>query len=256
MSAIVGDRLVDRDRGAVDGLEVLAELFRRREVRHRQFPRLGLQRLDAVTEEGPYVLLAPPQRRRLGAGRRRRRVRLHGREHLTDEPGRCPGDQADGAAGPADPDEFVGRRLMVRCEHHPDAGQHGVELRVRIGQGFGVPGLPGQLHPGFGGQSLPGRQQFGRQVGGCDLGAGLRRWDGDVPRSGRDVEHPVARADPSRRHQGRTQFGDHVGHHGRIVAERPHGGVPLLQRAVLLAQVGGLVGLCGHAEAPPRWLIE
>ena len=76
--------------------------------------------------------------------------------------------------------QFVGGRLMVRCEHHPDAGQHGVELRVGIGQGLGVPGLPGQLHPGFGGDLLPGRQQLGRQVGGGHLGAGLRRRDGDV----------------------------------------------------------------------------
>ena len=48
-------------------------------------------------------VLAAPQRRRLRTGRGRRRVRLHGREHLADEAFRRPAEQPDRAAGPARP---------------------------------------------------------------------------------------------------------------------------------------------------------
>ena len=53
--------------------------------------------------------------------------------------------QADPPAGPAHPDQLVGRLLVVRREHHADGGQHGVERAVGVGQRLGVALLPGHL---------------------------------------------------------------------------------------------------------------
>ena len=43
-----------------------------------------------------------------------------------------------GAARTADAHELVGARLVVRCEHHAEAGQHDVEGRVGVGQRLGA----------------------------------------------------------------------------------------------------------------------
>src|SRR6188472_817894 len=93
---IISNEFVRRDRGPVVGLEVVAERFRTSEVRDAQIPGLGAYLLDAITEELAYVIFRSPQWRRLCSGRRRCRVRLHGREHLANEARGRPGDQADG----------------------------------------------------------------------------------------------------------------------------------------------------------------
>ena len=68
------------DGRAVEGLEVLAPVVRVREGGDRQ--RLTDQgvELDPAAEQACQVLLAAPQRRRLGSGRRRRGELLHGAE--------------------------------------------------------------------------------------------------------------------------------------------------------------------------------
>ena len=85
---------------------------------------------------------------------------------------------------------------MVRREHHPDAGQHRVELSVAERQRLGIGLLPDQADTGGRGQSLTLRQQIGHQVGGHHVRAGERGGDGRVARAGGDVEHPGAGADP------------------------------------------------------------
>jgi hypothetical protein len=81
-------------------------------------------------------------------------VRLHGGEHLTDEAGRRPRDQADRAARTADAYEFVCGSLMMWSEHHTQAGEDGVELIIAVRKGFGVRDFPGQPDTHLGGPLL------------------------------------------------------------------------------------------------------
>ena len=96
--------------------------------------------------------------------------------------------------GPADPDQLVGGLLVVRREHHADAGQHGVELAVVERQGLGVGLPPVEVDAALGGGRAPGVEQLGGQVAGDDVGAGQRGRDGGVAGAGSDVEHALARA--------------------------------------------------------------
>ena len=105
---VVGDGAVHRDGRTVVALEEVAErLARSRTARPGASAAARTTSVTAVAEQRADVLLVAPQRRRLRAGRRRRRVRLHGREHLPDEALRRPADQADRAAGAAHPDQLV-----------------------------------------------------------------------------------------------------------------------------------------------------
>ncbi len=99
---------VRRDGRAVAGLEEVPEGLGRGEALHPQRPALGPHAVHPVAEQVAHVLLVAPQRRRLGPGRRRGDVRLHGREHPADEPLGRPAEQPDGAAAAADPHELVG----------------------------------------------------------------------------------------------------------------------------------------------------
>ncbi len=177
------------------------------------------------------MVLVAPQRRRPGTGRRRR-VRLQRREQLPDEaPGR-PAEESDRAARAAHPDQLVRSALVVRREHHADAGQHHVEAAVGVGQRLGVALVPPHRHAVAGGE-LPSRgEQLRGQVGGGDPGAGQRGRDRRVPGARGHVEHPVPGAHPARRDEHRPQLRDHVGGHGRVVAQRPGRPVARLQRPV------------------------
>src|SRR5689334_20825230 len=89
-----GDAAVGRDGRPVAGLEVVPEVLGPAEEVDADAltarPYVG----DLITEERAEVILAAPQRRRLGTGRGRRRVRPHGGEHLADEALRGPAEQA------------------------------------------------------------------------------------------------------------------------------------------------------------------
>jgi hypothetical protein len=61
---------------------------------------------------------------------------------------------------------------MRRREHHPDAGEHGVEGTGVIGQVFGVGLFPGELDTRGGGIAAAGLEEFGGEVTRDDLGAG------------------------------------------------------------------------------------
>src|SRR5215469_13117091 len=90
---------------AVAPLEVVAEPGAGREWDRDVLP-AGLEELDPVAEQRGDMPFVAPQRRGLRAGRRWRRVRLHQGEHLPDEAVGSPAEQADRAAGAADPHEL------------------------------------------------------------------------------------------------------------------------------------------------------
>ena len=248
----VGLLLVRRDGRPVVGLEVLAEVGRLGEVRDAHRASLALHVGDAVTEQRADVVLVAPQRRGRDAGRRGCDVRLHGREHLADEPGRRPADDADPAPGGDDADELVGGGLVVRGEHDADRRHGDVELAVVVGQVLGVGDLP--LQHGTRGGGLPSAllEQLGRQVAGDHAGAGKGGGDGHVAGAGGDVQHQVALTDPRGVHEHGPELRDQVGGDGLVVAGRPHGGVLLLQRGVSGGVANGLSGL-GHGVLPRAW---
>jgi len=149
---VVGNAVVDGDRGSIARLEVVTKLFRLLEVVDTD----GLPVRDhigyAVAEQITNVVLVAPQRRRLRARGRWRGVRLHGSEHLADEAFRSPAQQPDRPAWTADPDQLVGTHLVVRREHDPDAGHHDVELVVCEGQRLGIGLTPLDLDASLRGQ--------------------------------------------------------------------------------------------------------
>ena len=177
------------------------------------------------------MLLRTPQRRRLRAGRGRRRVGLHGREHLPDEPFRRPAEQADAAVRPAHPDQLVGRVLVVRREHRAEAGDHRVERAVLVRQRLRVGLLPGDRQP-IAGQDAARLEELGRQVAGDHLGTDLRGRDRRVATARCDVEHLVSAGDPAGLDEDGAEVADHVAGHAGVVAHRPHRAVLRLQLAV------------------------
>ena len=132
---------VDRDRRAVVGLEVVAEVLGAAEQVERTVWRLASTSVTRSPSSARTWSSSPHSGGGCATGRRRRGVRLHGGEHLPDEAFRRPAEQADGAARAAHPDELVGAGLVVRREHDADAGHDGVELAVGERQRLGV-GLP------------------------------------------------------------------------------------------------------------------
>ena len=125
-------------------LAVVARPLERGDLEH-----VALQRAEhhPVAEQLRQVLLAAPQRRRLGAGRRRGRERLHGPEQRAEHALGRPAQQADRASGPADAHELVGGRLVVRREHHADRRHDDVEGRGLERQVLGVGRDPLDVEP-------------------------------------------------------------------------------------------------------------
>ena len=163
---VVGDRPVDRDRRAVVGLEVVAELGRRRRSWSTSSVCLrGRDVGDPVAEQRADVVLVAPQRRRLRAGRRRRRVRLHGGEHLPDEALRRPAEQADGAARAADPDQLVGAGWWCGANMTPTQEITASNVAVGERQRLGVaPARQSSSTPRSAAACAAGVEQLGRQV--------------------------------------------------------------------------------------------
>src|SRR5829696_7136483 len=85
------------DGRAIALLEVLAIVVRALERRHVEHLTLEGPPLDAVAEQLAHVVLVAPQRRRLGAGRRRRRERPHRAEEGADHAFRRPAQEPDRA---------------------------------------------------------------------------------------------------------------------------------------------------------------
>ena len=94
---------------------------------------------------------------------------------------------------------------MVRDEHHPDAGEHRVELIDAERQRFGIGFTPLQVDAPGPGERCTALQQFRDQVAGDDIRTGERGGDRRIARPGGDVEHPITRTDPTRLYQYWTQ---------------------------------------------------
>lgn len=116
-------------------------------------------------------------------------------EKLPDEAVGCPVRHADAPTGPADACELRGRSGVVGREHHPKAGQHGVETGVLEWQGLGV-GLPEfDVQPFGQSPGCPALQQAADIVCRCDVAAAPGRGETGVAIAGRDVQHPLIPAD-------------------------------------------------------------
>ena len=99
-------------------------------------------------------------------------------------------------------DELVGRGLVVRGEHHPDAGDDGVEGGVGERQRLRVRRAASRSAGRRASASRRPTSSFGGEVGGDDLGARPCCRDRRVAAAGRDVEHAVARARSRRPRRG------------------------------------------------------
>ena len=140
---VVRDVAVRRDRGAVGALEEVPELLRAREAVHPQPSPMRATTSVTRSPKSPVTCSGLPHSTGGWApGGGARRERLHGGEHLPEEALRRPADQSDRAAGANDPDQLVGAGLVVRREHHADAGHHHAEPVVAVVQGLGVRLLP------------------------------------------------------------------------------------------------------------------
>ena len=132
----------------------------------------------------------------------------------------------------------------------PDAGRRDVERAVGVRQGLGVPLVPRDVEPLGPGVRARRGEQLGRQVGCRDLRPHARRRERDGAGAGRDVEQPVAGGDLARLDEHVAQRRDDVGGDRRVVAQRPHGAVLLLDLrggAVLHGRVGPRrLGGVGH----------
>src|ERR1035441_2128727 len=135
---VVGDAPVGGDGRSVAGLEVVAEVFGAGEEADPECFPLCRHVGSRAAEQRADVVLAAPQRGRLRAGWGWWGVGLHGGEHLADEAFWGPAEQADGPARAADPDQFAAAGLVVRGEHDPNTGHHGVELAVGEWERLGV----------------------------------------------------------------------------------------------------------------------
>ncbi len=99
-----------------------------------------------------------------------------------------PVHQRNGSPRTTGPDQLVGRALVIGCEHDAESRGHDVEACVLHRQGLRVasPVVHGQS---TGVRSNPGLgEQLGGEVDPDDTRASSLRCQGDVARSGRDVE--------------------------------------------------------------------
>jgi hypothetical protein len=192
------------------------------------------------------MVLAAPERGRLGAGRGRGHVRLHRREQPTEHALGRPVEQRDLAAWTADAHELVGCLLVVRSEHHADRRHHDVERCVGERQMLGVGLRPVERESGLVGAGAPGLEQLGGQVARDDAGAALGGMQRRVAGAGGDVEHLLAGGDAGGIDETRPEGEQERLDHRRVVARRPH-------RAVLRLdlRIGGRGWcLCRHSWPP------
>ena len=131
-------------------------------------------------------------------------------------------------------------------EHHADAGGHGVEHVVVVGQVLGVADLPLEADARGLGIGLALVEQLGREVAGDDVRPGRGGRDRDVAGSGGHVEHVVVGAEMGRLDEHGSEVGDDLGRDGVVVAERPHRAVARLQ---------GGVGIAGGRMAMVAWVV-
>ena len=110
------------------------------------------------------------------------------------------------APGPAHPQQLVGGDLVVRREHHADAGDDRVEGRVVEGQRLGV-GLLQVIAQVARRCARPDVEQRRREVAGDHLGPGSGGRERGVAAAGRDVEDAVPGRDAAwpRRGRGRSR---------------------------------------------------
>jgi hypothetical protein len=223
------------------GLEVPQEILRLVETAdgHRALFRPDVR--DPVSEEFTHMVLVAPEWRRLGSGRWRRREGLHRGEHLSDEPFRRPAQQADAAPGLAYAQDLICAGLMVRREHHTQAGHHYIEFVVPEGQGLGVSFHPFELDATVGCLVPPGVEQFRRQVAGNHPCTHHGCGNGCIAGSGSDVQDPLLGFDSACIHQDRSEVQDQFAGQCGVVARGPHGPVLLLQRPVGLFDVRCIV---------------
>ena len=206
LGGVAADVPVDRDGRSVDALPVLPPRLGRREaVRGQRLP-AGDDVGHPVAEQGPDVVLVAPQRRRLRAGRRRGRVRLHRREHLADEPLRGPAQQADPPTGAAHAEQLVRGAWWCGANMTPTQTGRRRSCRRRTATPRRRPPRT-RPSPCARGELPTRREQFRGQVGGHHVGAGERGGHGGVPGAGGDVEHPVAGAHAGRGDEGGPQLG-------------------------------------------------
>ena len=126
------------------------------------------------------------------------------------------------AAGAHHADELVGGLLVVRREHHADAGHDGVERPVGVRQRLGVGGLPVEGEALGRGGPAADLEKLGREVGGGDPGAAAGRGQRHVARAGGDVEDALAGADADGLDEDLAEVVDDLRRDRVVVAQRPH----------------------------------
>jgi len=173
-------------------LEVRGEVGGSLKGGYLEYVALERLQLDSVAEQLAQVLLAAPERWRLGTRRRRRGERPNGAEEAADHPLRRPAQQPDLAAGAAYPHELVGGCLVVGRKHHTDRGDHDVEAGVLERQVLGVGLNPLELYSLSLGAGAAGVEQLRRQIAGDDGRPRGCRGNRGIAGAGSDVEdaHP------------------------------------------------------------------
>ncbi len=95
--------------------------------------------------------------------------------------------------GRHDSDQFVGGRLMMRCEHRTHRRHHHVETVVRERQCLRVGLDPFQVDAMRGGDPTPGVEQLRREITRGDDSACRGGRDSGVAGAGGDVQHTIPR---------------------------------------------------------------
>src|SRR6478609_6671075 len=116
---------------------------------------------------------------------------------------------------------------------------------------LGVTLLPVEQDPCFFGLVPADVEERGREVAGDDVRAGTRGRDRGVARPGGDVEDVLARRDTAGVDEDRAERRDDLPGHGRVVAERPQGGVSGLELRVR-GRGRRRLGVRGHAGSLHR----
>ena len=155
-------------------------------------------------------------------------------EQLSDEPFGSPARERDRPAGTADTKELRGRAAVVRREHRPEHGEHGVERLVGERERLGVTLHELDLEPLCRGAFASSLEQGRDVVDSDDVRAETSCGDRRVAAPRRDVEDARAGAE--------------VGHVGEALGDRDDQGGDL---GVVAARPGGLLALPDGSEIRP-----